>query len=107
MSLKDDLLGDIGEIFAGDEIATTATVTPAGTGAAWSLRGVLRSPYRPERMGVLEVGSQNHSFICTTSDRAALKRGDTLTIDGANYRHIEPQDGNPTPGMSTLQLAPL
>jgi len=107
MSLRDVLLQDMGEIFAGDEIATTATVTPAAGGAAWSLRGVLRSPYRADRMGVLEVGSQSHSFICATADSSALKRGDSLTIDGAAYRHIEPQDGNPTPGMSTLQLAPL
>jgi hypothetical protein len=107
MSLKDDLMADMADILAAGEISTAALVTPAAGGPSWDLVGKMRSPYRAERLGSTDIGGQNYSFLCLTADKAALRRGDTLTIDGADYRHIEPQDGNPTAGMSSLQLAPL
>jgi hypothetical protein len=107
MSLKDDLLADMADIFDSKEISVTAVVTPAAGGPSWDLEGKMRSPYRAERLGSTDIGGQNHSFLCFTAAKSALRRNDTLTIDGADYRHIEPQDGNPTDGMSSLQLAPL
>lgn len=108
MSLRDDLDLDLVEIFA-SEAGTLATVTPAAGGPTWKLPGILRSPYRPQPMGSMEVGAQGYGFMCRTAAKAAggLKRGDRLTIDGADYKLTEPQDGNPTAGISTLQLAPL
>lgn len=109
MTIRDDLNADLADIFGNtDEVGTVATVTPADGRLAWTLPGVLRSPYRPERMGAAEFGGQGYRFLCRTADKAAqtLRRGDLLTIDGADYKLTEPQDGNPTAGMSTLQLAP-
>ena len=108
MTLRADLLADLDAIFA-DTAGTVARVVPASGGQAWNLPGILRSPYGAERMGGSEIGGQGHRFLCTTAAKTAggLERGDTLTIDGEEYEHIEPQDGNPTAGMSTLQLAPL
>lgn len=107
MSLRDDLAADLADIF--EELDETAVVTPASGAPAWDLPGKLRSPYRAENFGALEVGSQNHRYLCRTVDKAVgnLKKGDTLTVDGENFKVIEPQDGNPTAGMSTLQLAPI
>lgn len=110
MTLRADLEADLADIFSDSEgAATTAIVEPLSGLPSWPLDGILRSPYRPVNMGPMEVGSQGFRFLCRTLDRSAgsLRRGDILTIDGADYRLTDPQDGNPTAGMSTLQLAPL
>lgn len=108
MTLRADLAADLADIFS-DSAGTTARVVPVDGGPAWNLPGILRSPYRPERLGGQEFGSQGYRFLCRTADATAgfLSKGDTLTIDDVDFEHIEPQDGNPTAGMSTLQLAPL
>jgi hypothetical protein len=107
MSLRDDLLQEVSAMLAGDEIGVTAIVSPAAGGPGWALNGKFRAPYRSDQFGSMDVGGEACTFLVATADKAALKRGDTLTIDGADYRHIEPQDGNPTAGLSILQLAPL
>lgn len=108
MSLLDDLSADLADILGG-EIGTIAAVTPSYGVGVWNLPGILRSPYRPERIGGQEVAGQEYRFLCRTQDTltGGLKRGDTLLIEGQRFEHIDPQDGNPTAGMSTLQLVKL
>lgn len=79
MALKDDILNDLDKLFNTDEFATTFTYNSE------NYSGIFVEPY--EIMFVFDVPIEvtDYTLYAKQADLPSLQKGDTITINSANY----------------------
>ena len=86
-----------------DEFAVAATVH-FQDGGSQVVRGIFDDPYLNAELGEYDMDSSRPRLTCKLSDVLAVRRGDTVQIDGKTYDVLTGAQPDGT-GMAMLDLA--
>jgi hypothetical protein len=88
MSLHDELITDLGEIFSLDDFGKAATWKPTGSGAGTTINGHFVNEFEAALLDPGNAETSRPFWLGKTSDVSAATHTSTITIDAVVYQVV-------------------